>query len=102
MALDLQEDSELERLQLLLAKLKLTIGEARPALDQLRQSEKHGLWQLRIKDAPDSSSFASDQIKELQLEISALEGEAASLAAEAEIEELTGSAPQAAPSTPSS
>jgi len=87
--LDLDEDSELDKLQKLLTKLQEKIEEVRQSLDELRQSSGYELWQLSLKDPAFIDSLAADEIKDLQEEITRLEAEAAELAAE--IEELTGS-----------
>jgi hypothetical protein len=89
-ALDLDEDSELDKLQQLLTKLQEKIEEVRQSLDELRQSSDYELWQLSLKDPAFIDSLAADEIRDLQEEIAKLELEAAELAAE--IEELTGSA----------
>lgn len=87
-ALDLDEDSELDKLQQLLAKLQDKIEEVRQSLDELRLSSDYELWQLSLKDPGFLDNLASDEIKDLQDEITKLEAEAAELAAE--IEEFTG------------
>jgi DNA polymerase-3 subunit epsilon len=88
--LDLDEDSELDKLQKLHAKLMDKIEEVRHSLVELRQSSDYELWQLSLKDPGFINSLAADEIKDLLEEITRLEVEAAELAVE--IEDLTGSA----------
>lgn len=99
-ALDLHEDSELDKLQQLVEKLTAKIQEVQESLDQLRQSSGYELWQLSLKDPDFINRIAADQINDLQAEIAKLEAEADALAAE--IEELTGTSdPFNAQATPS-
>ncbi len=88
--LDLDEDSELDKLQKLHAKLMDKIEEVRHSLVELRQSSDYELWQPSLKDPGFIDSLADDEIKYLQEEITRLEAEASELAEE--IEDLTGSA----------
>jgi DNA polymerase-3 subunit epsilon len=88
--LDLDEDSELDKLQKLHSKLMDKIEEVQHSLVELRQSSDYELWQLSLKDSGFIESLADDEIKDLQEEIARLEAEAAELAEE--IEYLTGSA----------
>ena len=87
-AIDLGEDTELDKLQLLYEKLIERVEQVKAALDQLRKSSGYEIWQLSLKDTSFIEKVAADQINDLNNEIAKLEAEADSLATE--IEMLTG------------
>ena len=86
-ALDLREDSEIDKLLKLVEKLNEKIQQTQDSLNQLRQSSGYELWQLSLKDPNFIKTIATDQIKDLQAEIIKLEAESVALAVE--IEQLT-------------
>lgn len=96
--LDLHEDSEYDKLQLLLERLQQKIQEVQQSLDQLRQSSGYELWQLSLNDPNFIKDLAADQIKELEAEISELQAEANTLAGE--IKTMTGKSDPFEPHAP--
>ena len=81
-ALDLDDGSEFDSLQLLYIKLQERIGELQKQLDELRFSSDYELWKLCEQDPNLLHTFAEEQIRDLDEEARKLEDECSVLAEE--------------------